>query len=232
MIRTFIKRTIVTTPLYHPYVELRYRFAGRGVAKWVRNGRPPPPPHRVKQEVVRSYRREFGLSILVETGTYLGDMVDAMKEDFSRIVSIELDRTLAKQAKEHFRSCRNVEVMEGDSSEILPQVLSTLRAPALFWLDGHFSSGITAKGVGNTPVVAELSAILGGDESQHVVLIDDARDFGRARDYPSLDQLRAIVQTRRPGWEVTLKDDIIRVHGTRRIDALRGTKATDKHDGR
>ena len=60
------------------------------IAKWEREGRQIPPPHIVKQRVLREYAKKYGLRILVETGTSTGDMVEAMKTDFDRIYSIEL----------------------------------------------------------------------------------------------------------------------------------------------
>jgi hypothetical protein len=58
-----------------------------------------PPPHIVKQQTLRSYSKKFGLNILVETGTLHGDMVEAMKKDFERIYSIELNRSYALTVK-------------------------------------------------------------------------------------------------------------------------------------
>lgn len=200
MIKTAIKKALVHTALYHPCVELRYPFAGRGVNAWVRAGNLAPPQHQIKQEIVREeYARRFGAKTLVETGTYFGDMINAMKREFNRIIS---------RARAHFRSCENV---EGDSAAVLPLV-ATLDGPVLFWLDGHFPGGITAKGKTKTPVLDELRAILAQKESGHVILIDDARDFGRASDYPSPDELRAFVVARRPEWGVAVSDDVIRAH--------------------
>ena len=45
-----------------------------------------------------------------------------------------------------------------------------------------------------------------------MVLIDDARDFTGAHDYPTIAGLTAAISERRPGWTVELRDDIIRAH--------------------
>jgi hypothetical protein len=52
-----------------------------------------------------------------------------------------------------------------------------LQEPALFWLDGHYSGVDTGKDELDTPVSAELEAILGSPVKGHVILIDDARCF-------------------------------------------------------
>lgn len=62
-------------------------------------GKPIPPPHLIKQETVKEYAHKFSIDILIETGTYLGDMVFAMKDVFSQIYSIELDSDLCMKAK-------------------------------------------------------------------------------------------------------------------------------------
>ena len=84
-------------------------------------------------------------------------------------------------------------------------------APAVFWLDGHFSAGPTARADLDTPIVEELEAVLTHDRDDHVVLIDDARLFGTG-DYPTIDQVRAQVARHRPHWQVDVHTDIIRAH--------------------
>ena len=41
----------------------------------------------------------------------------------------------------------------------VPELVRQLDGPALFWLDGHYSGGDTAKGELDTPVSAELESI-------------------------------------------------------------------------
>jgi hypothetical protein len=47
-------------------------------------GKPVLPPHAVKQRVVREYAKRHGLRLLVETETYLGGMVYAVRRIFDR----------------------------------------------------------------------------------------------------------------------------------------------------
>ncbi len=47
-------------------------------------------------------RERFGLTTLVETGTYYGEMIAAVGSQFQRIYSIELDPRLADMAKTAF----------------------------------------------------------------------------------------------------------------------------------
>lgn len=190
---------------------MEQRRASRELAAWYRDGRPAPPPPAAKQRIVADHAKRFRCQCLVETGTYRGDMVEAQKRRFRQIFTIELDARLYERAVARFRADRHVVVLQGDSGRLLPAVISRLEGPTLFWLDGHYSGGLTARGESDTPVVQELAAILADPSSTHVVLIDDARCFGSG-DYPSVDEIRRRVQLARPGWSVQVEDDIIRIH--------------------
>ncbi|MBN1832757.1 MAG: glycosyltransferase [Deltaproteobacteria bacterium] len=179
---------------------------------WEAQGRPVPPPDLVKQEIVRSYAQRFSPRILIETGTYLGAMVYAMKDSFKEIYSIELDHELAQRAKELFSPCDHIHIIEGDSGHCLSALLSSIEKPCLFWLDGHYSGGITAKGEWETPIMQELKCIFDHPVRNHIILIDDARCFTGEQDYPSLEKLKSTVLQRDPDLNVELKDDIIRIH--------------------
>ena len=123
------------------------------------------------------YGRRFSLATLVETGTFLGAMVEASRDTFTRIISIELDAKLHRQAQRKFARFAHITILRGDSAAVLPEVLKGLSEPCLFWLDGHFSGGITAKSDVETPILQELAAILRHPIKGHVILIDDARAF-------------------------------------------------------
>ena len=169
-------------------------------------------PPIIKQRVVRSYSKKYRLNTLVETGTYLGDMVEATKHIFTRVITVELDEDLHTRALARFRSDANVELIRGDSETILNQIVPTLDEPCLFWLDAHYSGGITARSETDTPIMGELSAVLNRRKLGDVILIDDARLFTGATDYPSLGELRAVIEgTHLHHMEV--KHDIIRMHG-------------------
>jgi hypothetical protein len=179
---------------------------------WEKDGRPSPPPHVVKEELIKNYAKTFNTSILIETGTYLGDMVHAMKKSFSRIISFELDQTLADQAQQRFASDDYIQIVQGDSGKLLGEHIASINEPCLFWLDGHYSGGITAKGALETPINNELSAILSHPVDGHVILIDDARCFTGANDYPTLDELQTFVAERKPKHKFSVEHDVIRIH--------------------
>jgi hypothetical protein len=187
------------------------RSADAEVREWIRAGRPVPPPDRVKEDVLRVHAERYGLRVLVETGTYLGDMVECVKGLFERIVTIEISPRLSASARKRFKGSRHVQVLEGDSSRELRRLMLEIDEACLFWLDGHYSGGITARGEKDTPILEELDQILSAPDLGHVVVIDDARCFGTDPSYPTIEELRRFVRERRPNVEIVVENDSIRI---------------------
>lgn len=210
--RGLIRSTILHTPLYRPIRNLLDRRRDeKAMQEWRKAGCPIPPPHRVKQAVLRQYARRYRLTVLVETGTYYGDMVNAMTYAFRQIYSIELSEDLFKRAQKRFGDKAHIELICGDSAKVLPSVLNQLSEPALFWLDGHYSGGPTARGAEDTPILAELDQILAMPDIGHVIVVDDARCFGADAAYPTLEALKEYVLARRPNVRYAVEGDSIRI---------------------
>ena len=121
----------------------------------------------------------FGIRAFLETGTYLGNTSAIASEIVHEVHTIELSADLAAQARARFIAEPRVHVYQGDSAELLPQILAGLAAPTLFWLDGHYSEGGTARGRRNTPILDEIAAIAHSGRKDAVILIDDLRLFER-----------------------------------------------------
>ncbi len=184
----------------------------RKLERWRRSGRPIPPPNVVKQTAVAEYAERFGTRVLVETGTYYASMLLAMRNRFDRLYSIELDDYLHSRATRLLSKHKHITLLKGDSGTRLPEVLAGLKEPALFWLDAHYSGPGTAKGTLETPIAKEMDQVLQHPVPGHVILIDDAHDFGRLPDYPTIEALGEFVRERKPGWVYEVTDDIIRCH--------------------
>lgn len=197
------------TALYEMWNRVRLH---RELAAWERTGRGVPVPHLIKQRTVREYAARYGTPRLVETGTYMGTMLAAVRTQFVSSDSIELDPYLATRAQRRFRRHRDVRIHAGDSGAVLPRVLEALTQPALFWLDAHYSGGITARGAVDTPVAQELRAILRHPQAAaHVILIDDARLFNGSEDYPELAALPELLRANGSAHQLSVSQDIIRI---------------------
>lgn len=182
------------------------------IQRWKAEGRKGAPPHAIKQQVLKDYAARHNLKILVESGTYHGDMIAALKDGFDKLYSIELSAALYNKAKWRFRNDLNVHLINGDSGEELEKLVPQLEGPALFWLDGHYSAGPTAHGTLSTPIYNELKHILSASEKRHVMVIDDARHFGTEKDYPSIEDIIAFVKGIRPDLAVYVDSDSIQIY--------------------
>ena len=207
-----MKKTIKKLSLYYALQDsLRKRRQVKELREWERDGRPVPPPHIIKQRMLADYAGRFGLKILVETGTYHGDMIEAMKDTFDHLYSIELSHELYQRAAARFRKAGHIELIQGDSGVEIGNIIKKIRQPALFWLDGHYSAGETARGEKETPVFEELSHILDTPERGHVIIIDDALCFGTDPAYPDIEALIAFIRSKRPNVKIEILDDSIRI---------------------
>ena len=148
--------------------------------------------------------------MLVETGTYFGDMIEAQKKNFDKILSIELGEKLWRRAVNRFKKLKHITLIHGDSGEVLKNITKQLNEPALFWLDGHYSGGITAKGDLECPILKEIDTIFLFKNLNHILLIDDARCFDGANDYPAIEELIRYIKNKNEKYVVEIKDDIIR----------------------
>lgn len=172
---------------------------------------PALPSHAEKQGVLRQYARQHGLTVLIESGTCHGDMVEAMRHEFAQVFSVELSPEFHAGAARRFIGIQNVEIILGDSASALTGILQRLQTPALFWLDGHYSGGNTARGAKDTPVFEELTQIYSPNARHHVVLIDDARLFGTDPAYPTLTELEDFARKLCPQIKMEVATDIIRL---------------------
>ena len=188
-----------------------YAAKNREITAWEAKGRPVPPPHIIKQQTLIEYAKKYGLRVFVETGTYYGEMVDAMKNTFDHIYSIELGDALYENARKRFAGLNHIEIIHGDSGVELADILNKIDSPALFWLDGHYSEGVTVKGKVDTPIREELVCILNAPDKGHVIIIDDARCFGTDPAYPSIDELTEFIKSKRPNVDIVVENDSIRV---------------------
>jgi hypothetical protein len=204
-----IARAVLPEPLSRRLREWVIARRDAGALRGYRRDPSGPPPHAVKVDAVLACARRHGIRRLVETGTFEGEMVRKVRGAFDAIVTIELSPDLAAEARRALRPHAHIAVLTGDSAAILPGVLRDLRAPALFWLDGHHSGGRTARGERETPLLDELRAIAAHPVRGHVVLIDDARLLGTG-DYPSRECVENLLRAAMPGYRLTVEDDIAR----------------------
>jgi len=125
-------------------------------------------------EVLSRYKN----NIFIETGTSLGDGVQlALDCGFNQIYSFEINPELVEHNRKRFKEHGSrVEIIYGDSSELLSLFLSRITEASTFWLDGHWDGGPVGKY--RCPLLFELDAIANHAIKNHTLLIDDRRLFG------------------------------------------------------
>jgi hypothetical protein len=173
------------------YALRRLGLAFADYRDWKSRRFAPPSPYYVKQVVLA--RNGIRGATWVETGTYLGGTAKRLAKIASKVYTIEPEPKLYAAAKKLLESKPNVEPIHGLSEDVFPTLLPKLSGDVCFWLDGHYSAGITHKGPQDCPVVEELAAISGNlaGMSKVVVMIDDIRCFDPRKPafsgYPSVD---------------------------------------------
>jgi len=129
-------------------------------------------------------------AVVVETGTYHGDSSRCFAGAGFPVHTIEVSEQLAARV---FPGLRRIGVVchQGDSASVLPGLLVAIADEGTedvnFWLDGHWSGGVTSTSpTHETPIVAELAAIAEARRRfrRLVVAVDDFRCFGNDAAYP------------------------------------------------
>ena len=166
------------------------------------------------QQLATGLRDRLGLTRAIETGTYRGAGTRRLARLFPRVTTVEISEQLARAATEALAEVPGVEVRQGSSREVLRSVVDPAQ-PTLYWLDGHWSGGVTGGKEDECPVLAELEAIAAGHEDD-VVLIDDARLFlapppppHDAAQWPNMGELVEAIGRAKPGHEVLVAHDVV-----------------------
>lgn len=201
------RKLLQRTPFYGLYKSLGHY---PDYWYWTLRGRPLRSPHLLKQRTVAEYARRYGLRVLIETGTYYGEMVAAMKKRFAEIYSVEFDSVLAQRAAKKFAAWPHIHIREGDSQQVVPEILRSLKTPALFWLDAGYYGWAGLQG-DKRRLTRELEAILRHPVRNHVVLMDDARGLNGQNGAPTVAELKQRIESEFPGRNVEVKYDILRI---------------------
>jgi hypothetical protein len=191
-----LKKTARKTFIYDIY-EFLYRFADIAfeeitIQKWQKNGEKLPVPHAIKRKIIKDLIQRNKIRTFVETGTYKGYMIDAVKDIVPEIYSVEIDRFLASKVTKRFRRSNHVKIIQGDSSIEVKSIITKLKNPTLFWLDAHFSGGITGKGEEDSPLEKELKFIKEKAPAGSIIAIDDIADCNGQNGYPLLEEMLSL----------------------------------------
>lgn len=167
------------------------------------------PPQSVKLAIIQQCIPNHRPRVFIETGTYRGDTVAAIKDMYASVISIEIDEALYKMACVRFAADKNVKIVHGDCARELPVILATLYEPAVFWLDGHYSGGETGKGEIEDPILISLSQIAALPAQEHVIFVDDARTFDGREGRPDISDIFNSIKKINSRYILRVQNDII-----------------------
>ena len=176
---------------------------------WLFSENSAPDNHIFKKKRVLSIAARFSCETFIETGTFYGQMTNAVKKHFKKVLTVELFEPLYRLNKASFSGCPNIRIYFGDSSSVLQEMLDDASGRILFWLDGHCSGKGTACGDQVSPVLKELDLIRSQPRKDHCILIDDARLFTGTEGYPSFEATKAKLLEINPDYSISVDHDCI-----------------------
>ena len=136
----------------------------------------PSLKYALLKQIIQKDEDEY--KIFVETGTYLGETIFRMEPIFKELHTIEIKKQLYDSVRRNYKG-NKITFHLGDSSYKLKEIVKKLNENAIFFLDGHWSAGITGRGEKDCPLYEELSAIVNHFPHKAIIIIDDIRLFGR-----------------------------------------------------
>jgi hypothetical protein len=171
------------------------------------------PPERL----VLSLRDALSATTFIETGTFRGATAEWASHHFAQVHSIERAESLYSSVRDRLGGIANLTLHLGDTREILPGLIGALDAPALLWLDAHWSGGETSGADDECPLLDELE-IADQSSTELAVLVDDARYFlaappapHRLGDWPDLAEVVDVLSKNRERYVCVTEDVIVAV---------------------
>ena len=112
---------------------------------------------------ILNLKNKFNCSTFIETGTWNGTTISELTKHFDNLKTIEINLEKYIEAKQRNSQNKNVELYCGNSSDILPSILSK-KNKYMFFLDAHWGD--------YWPLLDELK-IIASFELTPVILIHD-----------------------------------------------------------
>jgi hypothetical protein len=114
----------------------------------------------------------------VETGTYQGETIFNLEPYFTKLITIEFDNILFNHTKNRYIG-NKIDFILGDSSDVFKTLLPKINTNTIFFLDGHYSGGITGRSLKDCPLIEEITCINELFNDEAILIIDDYRLFGQ-----------------------------------------------------
>lgn len=152
------------------------------------------PAHVYKPLLAAMIGLTLGKTIFVETGTFVGQSSYFVSRLFSEVLTVEasVDLALAARRLMEATNTENVKVVQGASVDLLQNLSLEAGQSAVFFLDAHYSTGLTSRLFGACPLVDELTIIFKRFDNP-VIIVDDLRTMTGLGGYPSIAEILACI---------------------------------------
>ena len=165
----------------------------------------------IPKKETRYLKEKMNLDVFVEGGTYKGYTAEKMSENFKKVFTIEKSEVMFDVARSNLKTIKNIIMLKGDTRDHLHTILEK-NNNILFWLDAHWSGGMTYGEEDECPLLEELEIIFKYNKN-YVILIDDARLFLAPPPSPhkigKWPSLKNILQVLPSNWELIEFEDVI-----------------------
>ena len=124
-------------------------------------------------ERVARYHQRYRFACALETGTFKGHTTVGLAKLFPKVYTIELDPMLYEETKSRFRPYPHVTALQGNSRDVLGEILPNLEYPLFAYLDAHWGT--------DWPLRDELAMLLAVKRPKLIMIHDfrvPGRDFG------------------------------------------------------
>ena len=155
---------------------------------WSINNIIGPDNHLYKRKRIKLINADSKYFNFIETGTFYGQMINAVYRNFSKILSVELFDVLFELNHKIYSKDDKVQIFHGDSALLLGKMVDIVKNDIVFWLDGHYSGSGTGIGEQTSPIIFELDIIKSKNLTNCCILIDDIRLFDGTDGYPTLEK--------------------------------------------
>lgn len=163
--------------------------------------------------LIKGTLKNYPNNIVIETGTYKGDGVQAaLDAGFAKVYSIEVSPELHAESKARFKGQDQVVLYCADSTDILWRMIGMFDERMTFVLDAHFLSWSkdTAgrkEQLAELPLIQELEIIAEHHIKTHTIIIDDVRLFGAFG--TDIEAVKKLLLEINPDYTISLIDGVI-----------------------
>ena len=166
-------------------------------------------------EIIYKLKEVYGINNFIETGTYQGHTAYWASQLFEQVFTIEYSQDIYQKVTEKYGHIKNIDFLYGDTRNLLQNTLSKLESPSLFWLDAHWSGGLTYGESDECPLLAEIE-IINRSDCEHFIFIDDARLFlspppppHLPQQWPDISAILNLLNSVKNSRHIVIVDDVI-----------------------